>query len=91
MNMRHHTTLQEFDQPECNMEATKIKCLPGDGTEVILDVIYIAQGRPIGKGGNCAFCHGDPCNEDGRDDSNIGRYFKNAPWATTCPVCNGEA
>ena len=39
--------------------------------------------------GLCVFCHGDPCAESSKEDSDIVQYFKLSPWAETCPVCRG--
>lgn len=66
--------------------------LPGDGTgETMLKVKYIASGFPRDARGLCAFCHGDPCNEDvhGNPDSLIAAYWKRNPTAETCPCCRG--
>lgn len=66
--------------------------LCGDGSgEIILKVKYIASGFPRDARGLCAFCHGDPCNEDkqGNPDSLIAAYWKRNPTAETCPCCRG--
>jgi hypothetical protein len=68
----------------------KVRFLPGNGTEVFVDVKYIAQ-FPRGADGTCAFCHGDPCNEESDSDSEIAKYFAETKNAETCPMCEGRA
>lgn len=69
---------------------TLVNYLPGDGTEIPVDVEYLAD-FPRGTGGTCAFCHGDPCAERSAADTLIAQYFeRNRSWAETCPMCDGR-
>ena len=62
---------------------------PGNGTEVMLQVSYIAD-FPVGADGTCAFCHGDPSAVTSSPDSWIGTYMSNHPFAQACPCCEGR-
>lgn len=69
-----------------------MKMLPGDGIEYNLFVDYITPDGPrVSKHGWCAFCLGDPCNEQlpKRQYTAIARYYQNNPSAETCPFCKG--
>ena len=69
----------------------QVRFCPGTGGEVTLPVSYITSGG-VAKGpdGCCAFCKGDPCNENSSPDSPIARYYTDAPHAATCPFCDGR-
>jgi hypothetical protein len=62
----------------------------GDLKSVRLDVLHWAE-FPRGADGTCAFCHGDPCAENGDKDALISRLFAENTWVQTCPVCDGRA
>ena len=64
--------------------------LPGDGTRVIVEVKYIADGFARDADSLCAFCHGDPCAEDADPQSEIVKYFARNKRAQTCPMCGGR-
>lgn len=66
-----------------------VKFLSGAGTSEMLPVLYVAQ-YPRGPNGCCAFCNGDPCNEEGTTDTPIARFYAAAPHADTCPICDGR-
>jgi hypothetical protein len=75
-------------------ETSKVTFLglgPGDLQEIVLDVMYVAGGFARGPDGLCAFCHGDPCDEDSPKDSLIAKYFATAHSPSSCPVCEGMA
>jgi hypothetical protein len=61
----------------------------GDGTFEYVSVNYWAQ-FPRWKDSTCAYCHGDPCNENSPPTSTIARYYARNPHAETCPVCDGR-
>lgn len=62
----------------------------GDGP-VLLDVAYFAGGFLRNDDGICAFCDGDPCNEDHPDSSsNIANFYRAYPKTETCPMCDGR-
>jgi hypothetical protein len=66
--------------------------LCGDGSDqIMLDVVYIADGVAIGYDSTCAFCHGDPCAETSAPGTLIAAYFARNSWAETCPCCSGRA
>jgi len=69
---------------------SKVEFLPGDGTEIILDVAYIGEGVALDEHGDCAYCHGDPCNESGQPDIKIAGFYARNPKAPTCPNCFGK-
>jgi hypothetical protein len=62
---------------------------PGDGTEIMVEVAYLGQG-PKDARGRGAFCHGDPCAENGDPTTEIARYIARNPRAETCPMCEGR-
>lgn len=68
----------------------KVPFLPGDGTEVEVEVAYLAS-FPCNQEGECAFCLGDPCAEEGKDkDTLIAAFWRRNPKAETCPMCDGR-
>lgn len=69
---------------------TIVDFLPGDGHQYQVDVKYIAYDFAKGQDGTCAFCHGDPLNEDGTPDTQIALYYERNPRAETCPMCLGR-
>ena len=58
--------------------------------EILLPVSHIADGYARGPDGTCAFCKGDPCNEDSSPETPIARFYAAWPGADTCPVCEGR-
>lgn len=65
---------------------------PGNGHYYPVVIDYIAYDFPRSgdKHGTCAFCQGDPCNEDNKPGSLIARYYADTPHADTCPMCDGR-
>ncbi len=60
--------------------------------EYNVKVAYHAQ-FPRNTKGLCAFCNGDPCNEQnspGRGSEHIRLFYERNPKAETCPVCDGQ-
>ena len=61
----------------------------------LLEVVKVVE-YARGPDGTCAFCAGDPCNEDNEDNdgnmmvTSIYRFYEKNKWASTCPVCNGR-
>ena len=39
----------------------KVRYLPGNGSEYLIDVNYISYDFARDADSKCAFCHGDPC------------------------------
>lgn len=74
------------DSGDC---ANLVRFLPGDGTELWLDVSYVAV-FPRASNGSCAFCLGDPAAALSGPDTPIGAYFAGNSDAFTCPVCEGR-
>lgn len=68
-----------------------VKFLPGDSTEHMLEVAYIAR-YARNAAGDCAFCLGDPCAEfeTTPGDTPIRQYFRNLKFADCCPFCQGS-
>ena len=66
-----------------------VKILPGDGTSELFEVEYCAP-YPMTSDGQCAYCKGDPCNDDGDEASVIAGYYRENSWADTCPICDGR-
>lgn len=62
----------------------------GDFSDTTLDVAYIAVYARASDGA-CALCHGDACNDSSPPESDIARFYKSNPEASTCPVCDGRA
>lgn len=61
----------------------------GDG-QILLEVDYFAGGF-LRNNGVCAFCLGDPCNEDHPgSESNIDMFYKSHSQAESCPMCEGR-
>lgn len=63
---------------------------PGDGVTHELHYFYFADGFARNKGGVCAYCLGDPCNEKAPVTSRISEFYRHNPTAQTCPMCNGK-
>jgi len=73
---------------ERTLTMPKVLFYPGDGTEYLLPVKYIAQFA-YGPNGVCAFCNGDPLGEESEPDTPISIYMRN-PYAEFCPFCLGR-
>lgn len=82
-------------------KTVKIKFVTGYGSHPdvnpILDVTQHAQFlRGDDEYGTCAFCKGDPCNDESEPDSVIARFYAGARRTglenqpTTCPCCQGR-
>ncbi len=69
--------------------ARTIPFLPGDGTEIHVEVAYIAD-FPCAPNGTCAFCLGDPCAENQPPHPRIAAYYARNADAQTCPMCDGR-
>jgi hypothetical protein len=66
-----------------------VEFLPGDGTDCLVYVAYIAE-FPRDEDGLCAYCHGDPGAEKSSPNSLIFGYYVRNPNAETCPMCDGR-
>lgn len=65
---------------------------PGNGPAIAVDVDHISE-FPRDVDGYCAFCHGDPCDEEKIDGSLIHEFWESIRehhWIDTCPCCGGR-
>lgn len=72
-------------------EPVVVEFIAGDGRGGYqIEVAYLTGDMPRDPGGQCAFCHGDPCDET-KTQEPIHTYWQNNPRAETCPACGGRA
>jgi hypothetical protein len=78
-------------KPKVKLKLYKVPFLPGNGTEVMLEVKYIAQ-FPKDKDSQCAYCHGDPLAEmEIPASKNIQDFKASLTYFEACPCCHGAA
>lgn len=70
---------------------TLVPFYPGNGEEIMIDVNHISE-FPRDAHGLCAFCHGDPCDEEKQEGTMIHLYWESMKghYCETCPCCDGR-
>jgi hypothetical protein len=86
------TVRHSMMENEMNEQTRYLVPFLGDGAKptTMLTIVYLTTDFPRGVDGTCAYCHGDPCNEDDNPDSLIAKYLDRNPWDIACPCCHGQ-
>lgn len=63
----------------------------GMGEAIPIEIDHISE-FPRDTVGYCAFCHGDPCDEEKKEGTLIHEFWESMKghFCETCPCCDGR-